>query len=85
MAIAFDKEGFALVGSSEAGASHYDVPADMKVLIHRLGGKGWEKAEGHIWQFGAQGICEPVKIRFEDGDDSFEVSFHPLTGAPIES
>jgi hypothetical protein len=83
--IAFDKKGFGMVGTSGGQGSYYSVPEDMKIFIYRWGGKSWEKAEGHFWPFGEQGICEPVKIRFETKESSRELLFHPLTGAPVES
>lgn len=84
--IGFDKTGFGLMGGgAEVGAGeHYTVPEDMKVLILRMGAKSWDKAEGHLWQFGEQGICEPIKIRFENAEGFREVAFHPLTGTPVD-
>jgi prepilin-type N-terminal cleavage/methylation domain-containing protein len=79
--IAFDKTGFGVVG--ESGGAYFALPEDMKLFIHHFGGKGWEKAEGQIWPFGEQGVCEPLKVRFETADDAYEMTFHPLTGTPI--
>lgn len=85
MVIAFDKKGFGILGgSSVPGGSYYEVPDSMKVLISRLGAKRWEKAEGHLWRFGEQGICEPIKIRFESASGFRDLTFHPLTGAPVD-
>ena len=83
--IAFDKQGFSLVGATGREGAYYAVPENMKILIYRWGGKGWEKAEGHFWKFGEQGICEPVRIRFVTAENSLELMFHPLTGTPVES
>jgi type II secretory pathway pseudopilin PulG len=82
MTIAFDKTGFGLLGSTTESA-HYDLPDNMKMEIFHWGGKSWEKAEGQIWPFGEQGICEPIKVRFLSEKDSFEIAFHPLTGSPL--
>ena len=84
MTIAFDKEGFGLLGSSTREGSYTAVPKGMKVFIHRLGGKGWEKAEGHSWQFGEQGICEPIRVRFESNAGVRDLAFHQLTGMTVE-
>ncbi|MES2738799.1 MAG: prepilin-type N-terminal cleavage/methylation domain-containing protein [Verrucomicrobiota bacterium] len=84
MTIAFDKEGFRLLGATGGKGQAFQVPKGMKVLIQRLGGKGWEKAEGHFWPFGEQGICEPIRIRFESAQGSRELAFHPLTGNTVE-
>ncbi|HEY1084828.1 MAG TPA: prepilin-type N-terminal cleavage/methylation domain-containing protein [Prosthecobacter sp.] len=84
MTIAFDKEGFGVLGASLPGGSRYNVPENMKVFIHRFGGKRWDKAEGQSWLFGEQGICEPIRVRFESDAGSREMAFHPLTGAVID-
>jgi hypothetical protein len=83
--IAFDKAGFGMVGASSGAGAYYRVPDNTKVLIMRWGGKGWEKAEGHVWPFGEQGICEPVKVRFENAEGFRELLFHPMTGTPVEN
>ena len=85
MMIGFGEEGFGVVGASAEGMSLFTVPKDMKILIKRWQGKGWEKAEGQFWRFGEQGICEPVKIRLEiKNGGSREVTFHPLTGGTLD-
>lgn len=85
MIIGFDKESFGVLGEGGAGdGARYQVPQNMKVLIQRYGARRWEKAEGHLWPFGEQGICEPLKIRLESGEGYREMAFHPLTGALIE-
>lgn len=82
--IGFDKESFGVIGANENGMSGYSLPKDMKVFIKRWGGKGWEKAEGQLWRFGEQGICEPIKVRFENQSGSRDVTFHPLTGGTTD-
>lgn len=84
MVITFEKEGFGVLGGNVPGGAYYSVPEGMKVLISRLGAKRWEKAEGHFWRFGEQGICEPIKIRFESASGFRDLTFHPLTGAPVD-
>lgn len=84
MTIAFDKEGFGILGATGSEGAHFVVPKGMKISIHRMGGKGWEKAEGHFWPFGEQGICEPIKVRFESVDGIRDLAFHPLTGMPVD-
>lgn len=83
--VMFDKDGFRLIGTSgsEEGGS-YRIPRGMRMEIFHWGGRRWEKAEGHVWPFGQQGICEPIKLRFVTDADSHELSFHPLTGAVIQ-
>lgn len=84
MTVVFDKEGFGLLGSTVAQGARYPVPKGMKVMILRHRANGWEKAEGHTWVFGEQGICEPIKIRFESTAGVREIAFHPLTGMPVD-
>lgn len=85
MIIGFDKEGFGVLGEGGTGdGARHQVPQDMKVLIQRYGARGWDKAEGHLWPFGEQGICEPLKIRLESAAGFREMAFHPLTGALVE-
>lgn len=84
MTIAFDEEGFGVPGAGAGPGARQTLPAGMKLFIHRLGGKGWEKAEGHRWPFGEQGICEPVRVRFETATTAREIAFHPLTGGQVE-
>lgn len=84
LTIAFDKKGFGVLGASAPEGSYYSVPGGMKVLIRRMNGKNWEKAEGQYWPFGEQGICEPIKVRFETKTAYRELSFHPLTGMPVD-
>lgn len=82
--VVFDKEGFGLLGITAPDGSRFSVPKGMKVMILRHRANGWEKAEGHSWVFGEQGICEPIKIRFESSAGVREMAFHPLTGTPVD-
>lgn len=84
MTLAFDKEGFGLIGAAEGVGARRNLPGGMKLFILRYGAKNWEKAEGHRWPFGEQGICEPVKLRLETETAFRELAFHPLTGTLVE-
>ena len=53
---------------------------EIKVFLKRWGSRSWEKAEGKVWRFGEQGICEPLMVRFENREGFSELKFHPLTG-----
>jgi len=83
MIIGFDKESFGVIGGAPEGLGSYSHGKVIKVFIKRWGGKGWEKAEGQIWRFGEQGICEPLMVRFENEDGFREVKFHALTGGIV--
>jgi hypothetical protein len=55
MMIGFGEEGFGVVGASAEGMSLFSVPKDMKILIKRWQGKGWEKSRGAVlalWRTG---------------------------------
>lgn len=80
MMIGFDKESFGIVGEGGGTLARYSHGKQVRVLIRRWQGKGWEPAEGQVWHFGEQGICEPVVIRFENAEGFREVKFHALTG-----
>lgn len=85
MIIGFGEEGFGVVGATAEGMSSFFVPEGMKISIKRWGGKGWEDAEGQFWHFGEQGICDPIKVRFEiKNSGSREIGFHALTGGLVE-
>jgi prepilin-type N-terminal cleavage/methylation domain-containing protein len=84
MIIGFNKDSFGIIGSEAEGMGSFSLSEDIKVSLRRWGDRDWAKAEGQIWYFGEQGICEPLKVRFEDKQgNSREVSFHPLTGGLV--
>lgn len=80
MMIAFDKESFGVLGASAEGLGSYNHGKEIKVFLKRWGSRSWEKAEGKVWRFGEQGICEPLMVRFENREGFRELKFHPLTG-----
>ncbi|MCA1962368.1 MAG: hypothetical protein LDL31_00310 [Prosthecobacter sp.] len=83
MMIGFDKTGFGILGQASGAIPRFTHGKEMRILIHRWGGRGWEPAEGQIWHFGEQGICEPLMVRFETAEGSREVKFQALTGAIV--
>lgn len=82
--LAFDKQGFALLGAEGGQNDRVNLPKGMKVFIKRWGARDWEPAEGHRWWFGMQGLCEPVSIRIAAADSALMMRFNPLTGTPVE-
>lgn len=81
MIIGFNENSFGIIGSDAAGMGSYSYSEDIKVSLRRWGDRDWGKAEGQIWRFGEQGICEPLRVRFEDKQgNSREVTFNALTG-----
>ncbi len=80
MMIGFDKESFGVLGGAPGQLGSYSHGKEIKIFIKRWGDKGWGKAEGQLWHFGEQGICEPITVRFENADGFRDVKFHALTG-----
>ncbi len=84
MMIGFNKDSFGVIGAEAVGMGSFSFSKDIKISLRRWGDRDWTKAEGQIWRFGEQGICEPIKVRFEDKlGNSREMSFHPLTGGVV--
>ncbi len=82
--IGFNKDSFGVIGAEAVGMGSFSFSKDIKISLRRWGDRDWTKAEGQIWRFGEQGICEPIKVRFEDKlGNSREMSFHPLTGGVV--
>jgi prepilin-type N-terminal cleavage/methylation domain-containing protein len=84
-AVAFDKQGFSLLGLEAAGKnSRVNLPKDSRVFIKRWGARHFEPAEGQRWWFGSQGLAEPVTIRIAARDSVIDLRFNPLTGSVAE-
>lgn len=82
--IRFDEEGFTFLSEEGNESDRSTLPDDVKVELLRFGGRDWEDAEGQSWLFGAQGICEPIKVRLTAPDSRLEMAFNPLTGTPSD-
>ncbi len=82
--IRFDEEGFVFLSDEGGQKDRVTLPKDMDVEIRRWNGGDWEDAEGQSWLFGAQGICEPISVRFTAPDSRLEMAFNPLTGNPSD-
>lgn len=82
--IAFEKTGFALLGWEGKGGNSVPLPEGTKLSLMRWGQKEWLPAEGQTWLFGGNGLCDPIKVRFESGDAVLEMAFNPLTGSPTD-
>ncbi len=82
--IAFEKTGFTLLGWEGKGGNSAALPEGTKLSILRWGEKEWQPAEGQMWLFGGNGLCDPIKVRFESGEALLEMGFNPLTGSPTD-
>lgn len=82
--IQFDKTGFGVLGKEGAEGGHVPLPEDTQIEILRWGEKAWLPAEGQGWMFGANGLCEAIKVRFLSPAGIMEMGFNPLTGSPVD-
>jgi prepilin-type N-terminal cleavage/methylation domain-containing protein len=82
--ILFEKEGFTLSGWEGKGSGSVPLKEGTTLSILRWGQKEWIPAEGQVWMFGGNGLCDPIKVRIESGGSRLEMGFNPLTGSPTE-
>lgn len=83
MMIGFDKAGFGILGQGAGAIPRFTHGKELRILIRRWGDRDWSPAEGQVWNFGEQGICEPLVVRFENAEGFREVKFQALTGAIV--
>ena len=85
--------GDAEADASSAGITHaardsYTVDGDMTMFLRRWGSSDWVPMNDHVsqvWRFDPSGLCEPVGVRLQLGDNWLEESFHPLTAGVRET
>ena len=82
--IHFEKDHFALAGWEGKGDSQVGINEGTQIFILRWGEKEWRPAEGQVWMFGGNGLCDPIKVRIESGSARLEMGFNPLTGSPVD-
>ena len=84
--IVFNEEGFVLRGmeDDQGVQQSHAVPEGIRLKLRRWGQPQWQEAEGQRWVFGVQGLCEPLRVRFEAEDGYLELRFNPLTGSAAE-
>ncbi len=82
--IRFDEAGFVFLSDEGNETDRVTLSDDIQVEVLRWGGRDWEDAEGQSWLFGAQGICEPIRVRLTGTDSKLELAFNPLTGTPSD-
>jgi len=83
MTIQFDQTSFGVVGGQGVLAGSYSLPDGLKMEILRFRAKDWVPAEGNLWTFSGQGLCEPIRVRLESPTATREINFNALTGTPI--
>lgn len=82
--ISFGEKEFALNGWEGKGGNTVALPEGTKLSILRWGEKEWQPAAGQVWMFGGNGLCDPIKVRFESGEATLEMGFNALTGSPVD-
>lgn len=59
----------------------YELPRDVKYAVKRWDEKEFGSRQDSQWRFLPTGICEPITVRFAQGEDWLQFSFNPLTAA----
>lgn len=86
--IILDPAGFSLEPFSSdpkqkaAVVSRVKLASSIRYSIRRWGEKDFGNASGKSWVFQPDGICEPIRVHFENRDGWIEDTFNPLTARP---
>jgi prepilin-type N-terminal cleavage/methylation domain-containing protein len=80
--IAFNKDGFGVMGGDAGDLGNCSLPKDMKLNFTRWnGGRRFMSTVDLNWVFFPTGICEPYTFQFVTPDGTTELDFNPLTGS----
>ena len=86
--IVFHPTGFSLERLPSGEAKKEDAVGSVKLAsnvrigVQRWGSDGFAKPLDESWVFRPDGICEPIRVHFENKDGWIEYSFNPLTARP---
>lgn len=84
-----DLEGDAVAAGHVAPVRcSYFLDGNMTLFLRRWGGGGLLPMSTHasqVWRFDPNGLCEPVTVRLQLGNNWLEESFHPLTAGVRET
>ncbi len=70
-----------LVAPAQHGKKSGVFAFDGTLSIRRYGEKKFRAPRrGEVWQFAADGLCEPIELRITQSNGVVEMSFDPLTG-----
>lgn len=70
-----------LVAPALQGGGARSLALEGILLIRRYGEKTFRAPKrGEVWQFAADGLCEPIELRITQTNGVVEMSFDPLTG-----
>jgi prepilin-type N-terminal cleavage/methylation domain-containing protein len=81
--IQFTETGFGITGFQDKGAS-FELREGTTISIMRWGEKEWLPAAGQSWMFGANGLCDPLRVRIESVEAALEMTFNALTGSATD-
>jgi len=68
----------------DAVVSSHDMASDTLYSVQRWGDKKFGKPEDESWIFQPSGICEPIRVHFQNGGNWIEFAFNPLTARAEE-
>lgn len=68
--------------TKEDVAASVKLPGSLRYTVRHWGKNAFSPPAGESWIFRPDGICEPIRVHFENGDGWIEYSFNPLTAGP---
>ncbi len=85
-----DIEGGDALAAGQVRPVHasYLLDGNMALFLRRWGASDMlpvSTRSGQIWRFDPNGLCEPVTVRLQLGNNWLEESFHPLTAGVRET
>lgn len=88
--ILFSEHGFLLQPHLAAGTgngdvvSSHDLGKEDTYSLERWGDEEFTKPVDQTWIFQPEGICEPIRVHFQDRKNWIEIGFNPLTARAQE-
>lgn len=80
--VIFEKKEFGLRRPGDEEPSEIvSLPEGMSYVLIPFGAEKAVRPKGQRWVFQPAGLCEPLRMRVEEGDAWMEVSFDPLTAS----
>jgi len=78
-------EPYLVAGNSKGEVvSSHALTSDTLYGVQRWGEKEFGKPDDESWVFQPSGICEPIRVHFQNGKNWLEFGFNPLTGRSQE-
>ena len=68
--------------TKEDVAGSVKLSPGVRYTVRHCGKDEFATPEGEAWVFRPDGICEPIRVHFQNGDGWIEYSINPLTAAP---